>query len=389
MHAIVKNKLLIVTYLLTVLYALHFGIPLYATSTYLHQFFNTSYVNLLYMLGSIFSLIASIYFSRFIKLYHTYRFTAFLVFGEIITIILFALAERPLLIGLLFIIHFILQILLYICLNIYIESFSKHTETGSIRGLFLVLINCALIIAPIIGGTVLTHGTFQTLYIVSAITLIPFFFLLKKFLYHIEEPVYRNMNMLGALKSALRNKDLKGILIAGLIVECFYAVMIIYSPIYLQIIGIPLTTYLTIILPFALIPLVVLPYELGLLADTKWGEKEMLLVGLAILAFSVFLCVIITSSNPYVWIVILLISRIGASFVETMVFSYYFKKVGPEDSSLTALFSNTRPLSNIIVGGIGISIAPLLVQRPQLVFVILGCAILISISYVLPIKDSR
>lgn len=389
MHAIVKNKLLIVTYLLTVLYALHFGIPLYATSTYLHQYFNSSYVSLLYMMGSMGALLASLHFSKYIRSFHTYGFTFWLVIGEMVTLFSFAFAESPVLLGIFFIVHFTLQTLLYICLNIFIESFSKHAETGSIRGLFLVLLNSAILISPIIAGAVLNKASFETLYIMSALTLLPFLVLLHKFLAHIPEPAYHRIDMLGALRKAWKNKNLRGALVAGLIIECFYAVMVIYSPMYLQTIGISLTTYLTTILPFALIPLVVLPYEFGLLADTKWGEKELLIIGLLILAFTVFLCVITTSANPYTWIGIFLLSRIGAACVETMVFTYYFKKVGPEDSSLTALFTSTRPTATILVGGLGLAVAPLLVERPQLMFVILGCAILWSMSYVLPIKDTR
>lgn len=341
------------------------------------------------MAGSIVALIASIYISNYVRIFHAYRFTFGLVVSEIIVLTAFAISESPLLIGPLFIIHFTLQTLLYICLNIFIESFSKHTETGSIRGLFLVLLNSSILISPIIAGAVLTKSSFEVLYILASVMLIPFLFLLRKFLSHVKEPRYHKINMFEALQKSWRNKNLRGILIAGFIIECFYAVMVIYSPLYLQTLGIPLTTYLSVILPFALIPLVVLPYEFGILADRKYGEKELLISGLLLLAFTVFLCVIVRSSDPYVWIGIFLLSRIGAACVETMAFTYYYKKVGPEDSSLVALFSSTRPLATIIVGATGIAIAPLVVERPQLMFVILGCAILWSISYILPIKDTR
>ena len=128
---------------------------------------------------------------------------------------------------------------------------------------------------------------------------------------------------------------------------------------------------------------------MGYLADKRFGEKELLISGLMILAVTTFLCVIVTSHNPLVWVGILLVSRIGASCVETMAFTYYFKKIGPEDASLTALFTNMLGLATLIVGGVGIAVAPLLTARPQLMFVILGCAILWSISYVLPMKDTR
>lgn len=389
MHGIIKNRLLIVTYLLTILYALHYGIPLYATSSYLHQYFGSSMVSMLYMIGSFAALFGSIRISRYMRKFHTYSFTAALVVGEIIVTTAFGLSNSPILLGVFFVLHFLLQTLLYICLNIYVESFSKHAETGSIRGLFLTLLNVGILISPVIGGAILALYSFPALYIIASLLLIPFMILTRTYLYHIEEPAYERIDMFQAFRRAWQNRNLRAALVAEFIVQCFYAVMIIYSPIYLSTIGIPLTVYMTIIIPFALTPLVILPYELGLLADTKWGEKELLIGGMLILALTTFLVVIVRTPDTTVWILLLLTSRIGAACVETMAFTYFFKKIGPEDASLTALFSNTLPVATIAIGAVGILIGPLLVERPQLMFIILGCMILWGVSYVLPMKDTR
>lgn len=389
MHAIVKNKLLVVTYLLTILYALHYAIPMYATSSYLHQYYNSAGVSLLYMLGSFAALLGSLSLAKYMRRFHSFGFTTGLVLCEIIIITAFGISKNPLLLGVFFVAHFLLQTLLYVCLNVFIESFSKRAEIGSIRGLFLTLLNIGVLISPLIGGTILTFASFSTLYIVAACMLIPFLFLVRVYLRHIQEPAYESIDMFQALKVAWKNKNIRAALVAELVVQCFYAVMIIYSPLYLATIGIPLTVYLTAILPFALIPLVVLPYELGYLADKKYGEKELLIGGLLILACTMFLCVVVTSSNPSVWVLILLTSRIGAACVETMAFTYYFKKIGPEDASLNALFSNTLSFATIIVGAVGISVGPFLSTHPQLMFLLLGCGILWSVSYVIPMKDTR
>ena len=375
--------------MLTILYALHYGIPLYATSSYLHQFFNSYSLSFLYVVASIATLLASISVASYIKKFHTYSFTFTIAITEIVAIILFAITHNMYLLGLFFIAHTILQTLLYICLNIFIESFSKHAETGSIRGLFLALLNMGVLISPLIGGSILSRSSFETLYIVAACMLVPFLFFLHKYLKHIKEPAYHRIDMTEALQRAWNNKDLRAALIADLVLECFYSVMIIYSPIYLSTLGIPLTTTLTVIIPLALIPLVVLPYELGFLADKRFGEKELMVVGLLLLAATTFMCVTVTSRDPLVWVAIFLVSRIGASCVETMAFTYYFKKVGPEDASLTALFSNNRSIATIFVGLTGIFISPFIVDRPQLMFVILGCTIVMSVFYVLPMRDTR
>lgn len=341
------------------------------------------------MVGSFFGLWASMSVAKQIKRFHTYGLTFGLVIAEIVSILIFAFTHNVYLLAIFFILHFVIQTLLYVCLNVFVESFSHHAETGSIRGLFLALFNIGILISPVIGGTILQHSSFETLYVVASLMLVPFLFFLHKYLSHIKEPAYHSINMFSAFKVAWRNKNLRAAIVAEFMVSCFYAVMIIYSPLYLSTLGISLTTYLTFILPFSLAPLVLLPYELGLLADTKFGEKELMILGLVILSVTTFLCVIITSTNPLVWIAVLITSRVGAAMVETMAFTYYFKKIGPEDASLTALFSNMIGISTFVVGVIGIIISPLLIKRPELMFVILGCAILWSVHYVLPMRDTR
>lgn len=389
MQAILKNKLLVVTYMLAMLYALHYAIPLYATSSFLHIYFNSAYVSALYVVASIITLIGSFALAKSIKKFHTYTFTFFLVIAEIFSIIIFALTDNLFVIGLFFIIHTALQSFLYICLNIFIESFSKHAEIGSIRGLFLAILSAGYLISPLIGGFILDNGSFKTLYIFAALTLVPFLYFLHKYLTHIKEPAYTSVDLLKAAFIVLKDRTLKTIFIVDLMVEAFYSVMIIYSPLYLATLGIPLTTYLSYILPIALIPLVLLPYELGYLADSKHDEKNILIVGLLTMAVTTLLCVIIRTPDARVWALLLLISRIGTSFAETMAYSYFFKKINVEDASITSLFINIRGISVILVGSIGFLFAPILTERPETMFVILACVILWGISQAITLPSTK
>ena len=94
MHAIIKNKLLLVTYMLTMLFALHYAIPLYATSSFLHIYFDSADVSALYVVASIITLIASLLISKSIRRFHTYGFTFFLVIAEIVISYIQILSEK-------------------------------------------------------------------------------------------------------------------------------------------------------------------------------------------------------------------------------------------------------------------------------------------------------
>jgi MFS family permease len=389
MHHLIRNKLLLATYIMTVLFALHYGIPLYATSTYLNTFFNSSIVGSLFMVGSFFTLLASLHFTKYLRKFHTYPFILSIVIGEIIATVIFALSTNPYLTAISFVIHFCLQALILIILNLFTETFTKHAETGMVRGLFLSLLNLGILIAPFIGGAILGSQGFTALYIVAALILLPFIFFLHRFMRHAPDPNYHSLNVPEALTRALDNKNLRGAFVAIFLLECFYAVMVIYFPIYITSLGVPLVVYLTAIIPVALIPLVVLPYELGMIADKKFGEKEMLIFGLLITAGALLAISVITTAITIVWILVLLISRVGASLIETMTYTYFYKKIHAEDASLTAAFTNMRSVATIVVTGFGIVLTPLLVVRPELMFVLLALALLLGITYVLPIKDTR
>jgi protein-disulfide isomerase len=183
--------------------------------------------------------------------------------------------------------------------------------------------------------------------------------------------------------------EASGALVAMFLLESFYAVMVIYSPIYITSLGIPLAVYLSVIMPIALIPLILLPYELGRLADKRYGEKEILIIGLLVMVLSLLAIIVTESSNVLVWVGILLFSRIGAACTETMIFTYFFKKVDAEDVSLTALFGNIRSLATISIAALGVLVSPILVSYPGLMFLLLALMILYGITYIIPIKDTR
>lgn len=389
MHTLTRNKLLLATFIMTILYAFHYGIPLYASSSFLHQYFGSSNISAIYMIGSIFTLLVSIHFTKYLHRFHTYNFTLMVVIAEILTTLAFALTKNTWIVLFFFTIHFCLSTLIYIIISMFIENLSPHAETGMIRGMFLTLLSLGILISPFIGASLLSHGGYTELYVVSAIMLMPFVYFLKRYFEHMPDPVYRSLDMVQAGRRAFANVNLRGALVSILLLECFYAVMVIYSPLYLQSIGVPLTTYLSVILPIALIPFVIMPYELGIIADNKLGEKELLILGLIIMAITTMSIVVISTTNTIIWAGILITSRIGASCVETMAFTYYFKKINNHDASLVALISNMRSVAIVIVGFMGVIMAPLMVNYPGIIFIILGLALLFGVTYVIPIKDTK
>jgi MFS family permease len=83
---------------------------------------------------------------------------------------------------------------------------------------------------------------------------------------------------------------------------------------------------------------------------------------------------------------ILFITRLGASCVEVMTETYFFKKVSPSETGIISIFRNTYPISYIIAPIIGSGIIAL--GSTKHLFLVLGIICLAGIFFIVPIRDT-
>lgn len=239
--------------------------------------------------------------------------------------------------------------LLWIILDIYIEYFSRDAVTGRIRGIYMTLINTAWVISPITTGFILKFFGYQQLYAVSNVLVflvLLFFFIKFRQLRvdHFPKPYFFR-----AIRRIYKNKSLNKIFGIAFILHSFYAVMVIYAPIYLhEHIGLTWQE-LGIVFTIMLLPFTLIQYPAGYIADKYLGEKEILSVGLSIIGISLFIFTFTRSTNFLVWAAILFCTRVGASLVEIMRDTYFFKQVNVKDVHIINLFRNTSNLAYIIM----------------------------------------
>jgi MFS family permease len=163
--------------------------------------------------------------------------------------------------------------------------------------------------------------------------------------------------------------------------------MTIYTPIYLHnTIGFGWGE-ISIIFTIMLIPFIIFEFPLGKLADKKWGEKEMLIIGFIIMGISTASLVLFDEKNLIVWAIMLFITRIGASISEIMIETYFFKKVDDKDPEIVSMFRTTRPLSFLIAPII--TIVGLSYTTDPYLFTILGAICLLTLYPVFTLKDTN
>lgn len=389
-----KHKLILVIYAMVFLTAFHTAASLYVESSFMNSTVEQlstnkigTLVGLVYATASLITLITLIHISKILRKVGNFRMAVFVVFIEILSLFGLVLAQSPIFLMLVFIVHLIVSSLFIFNLDLFLESSSQDKETGTLRGTFLTSFSVAFVLAPFIAGLLLTNGDFWKLFFVSALVMIPVLLLLYTQFRNHKDPVYDNVPFLKTLKEIKRRKNIYKIMVSSFLLKFFYSWMVIYVPIYLyQEMGIPMSQILGVIIPIMLLPFVFLGIPLGKLADTVLGEKEILTIGFIIMGVSTMSLAYITSANLAIWIFLLFLTRIGASCVDTMSETYFYKKIDATDTHLIGCFKTLIPLAYLL--GPLVATGFLGFFEYKFLFIVLGIIMLTGTRHSLTLEDT-
>jgi MFS family permease len=128
-----------------------------------------------------------------------------------------------------------------------------------------------------------------------------------------------------------------------------------------------------------LLPFVLLQYPMGVLADKKVGEKKLLFLALLIMASCTLVFYFTSSQNILVWAVVLFGTRVGASMLEVLRDSYFYKRIDGDDMDLIDFFRTAMPVGYILAALA--SLVLLLFLPLKWVFVLLA---LVTFSALIP-----
>ncbi len=386
--------------------ALHYSIPIYTNSSFLGTFFSEKNLGLLYSLSSLSIIIGLLLTHWMFRHFKTY--SAVMTFILVQFFVTYGIAlvtgtadvpgtsslinglvgtHAPLIIGILFVLNTILGTLIGFVIDIIVEANSTHATTGIVRGIFLTAFNFGWIVAPIIGTSLVGESNnYPLVYVASAIMLIPLAYILRKNFRHFHDSRYTELSVSKTLRSILIHPDLRKIFGANIILNIFYAWMVIYTPIYLHTnLGFAWDD-IGVILTFALLPFILFEIPLGKLADKKLGEKELMTLGFIITAGATMALPFIPST-VFWWSTLLFITRVGASTAELMLEIYFFKKIALKDMTELSLYRTTRQIAFIvtpfIVG------ACLMFTDTASSFLILGFITLLATFLSMGIKDTK
>jgi hypothetical protein len=284
----------------------------------------------------------------------------------------------------------IINPLIYLNIDIFSETLIGKNEgaTGHVRGLTLSLMSLAALCAPLtISYLVGNSNNLSQLYFVGIGVGVIFSLLTLVIFRGFIDPVYHRIQFKPLLTQCWESRPIKLVLSTHFLLQIFFTWTVLYVPLYLASeVGLPWSS-IGAIIAAGLLAYVLFEYPIGILADNYFGEKEMMALGFLILALTVSSIAFITTVEIIPWMILMFISRIGASLAEVTTESYFFKKVNGQDANLMSVFRLTRPLAVLagsLLGSICLAIMPF-----NLAFIVLGFVMVLGILLTLGIEDTK
>lgn len=378
-------------YIANFFFSLHFFFVVYINSSFLATYVGENLVGVLYIISATISITLFFSISQFLKKVGNYRALIVLTNLELLALLGIGIIGVPQIAVLFFVLHLTIVPIIFFNLDVFLQkSANKESDTGAVRGTFLTISSIAFIIAPLTVGTIVGEGSFQDVYLVSAMLLLPFLSIIAiKFKYFID-PTYHIItarSLLPTLKKLKDKPNVSSIFLAHLLLRVFYIWILVYIPIYLSShIGFSWPK-IGLMLTLMLLPCVLFEFPLGKLADKFLGEKEIMVTGFIIMALSSISISLIATNSFIIWTIVLFMTRTGSTFTEITTESYFFKHVGSNDTEMISIFRMLRPLAYIL--SITAALISLSFLSMNYIFIVLGGLLLLGVPLGLKIEDTK
>ena len=337
-------------YLLSFLFTLHIALSAYVNSTFLTKIINENYVGILYTVASLITLLFLSRSVNILKHFGNRKFVLYSLIVNMLSLALMIVSKNPYIIGASFIALSATNTLVIFSLDIFIEHFGDKKSVGKSRGLYLTIINIAWMLSPLATAAIITEeGGYITIYILAFIATIimtiGLLFSVRKF----EDSSYKKTPFLETYRYLKTNRHMLAITMINFILQFFFVWMILYMPIYLyEHIGFGWGE-IGVIFTIMLAPFVMFGLPVGILID-KYNirKRTLIFIGILIMSISTFSISFITTKDIAIWAIVLFLTRMGASIIETTSEIYFFKHVEEEDTYLLSVFRDMVPIAYII-----------------------------------------
>jgi len=358
----------------------------YTLSTYFSEISKTNNVGIFYLVAFIGVLVSLFFIQPVIGRIGRSRLLYFSL-GLSILFVTFLTQLSPSWFSIFIVLLFIVSNnIVWVALDVLIEGFSSDKMAGRIRGLHLTITNSGVLIAPFLASKVLDNFHFEGIFFVLGIGYMVVFLISLLAFRNDNVTFHERLKPWHAIQRMIHEKNILYIYIISFALDLFYALMIIYTSLYLINMGFSWDK-IGIIFTIMLVPFVLLQYPLGVIADKHLGEKELLIVSIMIIIFSTASIPFIHSYSLWVWGTVLFMTRVGAAGIEVLRDAYFYKQIDGDNPDLIAFFRTSRPVATII-GTIIASLVLIFWSLKSIFFVVVIVMICALVATIL-LEDTR
>lgn len=383
-------------FLVSFLFGLHFSLGMYVNSSFLSDGCScgipSSLVGVLFAVAAFISILgitrAPIVFRWF------YGSKRTLLAGMLVSaaaLLGMMTSQSPWLAALFFVVYAGVANFVIFVADLFVEVYSSDATTGNTRGLYLTVLSAATMISPLVAGLLVEKASgYFIIYglgvFLVALTVLLFTLNSRQ----VVEADCPRLSLRGTFKrfNSYKSGDVRRVFIANFLLQFFYSWMIVYTPIYLnQYVGLPWSS-IGIIFTVMLSPFVLLQIPIGRLADTRYGEKEMMIIGFVVMAIATGLLTYVGTATVWVWALLLFMTRVGASAVQITTESYFFKQVEGHDIDLISIFRDTSPFA-FMVGPLVATFFLTMGLDIRYMFIVLAAFVLSGILFITRLRDTK
>lgn len=322
------------------------AVLIYVMSSYFKEATGTENIGIFYAVSYIIFLIILLNLHKLVRVLGKSNIFYFSLLFKIITITFLTLSVPSMTGALLIMLYIILGHIEWVALDFIVESFSVDSKSGRIRGMHLMIFNAGFLFGPFVSTYILDkmdfHGIFVFSLIFNAFVLIFSLIGFRSVNHRFEQ----RLKVLDILKKAFARKNIMRIYYISFVLEFFFALMIIYTPIYLRDLGYSWAD-IGWIFTAMLVPFVLVQYPMGILADKKTGEKEFIIASLLMMGISTLAIYFMGTGTIVMWAIMLFTTRIGAALIELLRDSYFYKRIDGHDVDLINFFRTSLPVAFI------------------------------------------
>ncbi len=359
---------------------------MYVESSYFKVSLGSENVSIFYFIAYAIALIVLLNLHKIIKAIG--KSTAFFLFFflQICSVTILTMVP-PSVVGIaLLMMYIISSYLVIVLLDIILESYSEDKKSGRIRGFHLMMTNLGFILGPLISTRILEQYSYFGLFFIAMIINMGIFVAGLIGLRGGNSKFGGNLTVKDLVRKIFINKDLMRIYWISFALEFFYALMVVYTPLYLLDRGIG-WGQIGLIFTIMLIPFTVFGYPVGILADKKIGEKEMIIGALFLIAFSTASIFFIKGNSLWIWSTVLFMTRVGAAMIETLRDSYFYKRIDGSDMDIISFFRTSRSVAYLAATALS---AVILFFFPlKVVFLFIAGVVLLALYPALTLVDNK